>query len=141
MQNSYNAISHDPNTLAMLLASNVRSAWKEVVTLDTLGRLSANLTKLMEDRKVTVIELAEYCDVSRSLVYSWRKGEVWPSHMNVDKLCEFFMVPPQFLFADPDRPHHGRQGEEQFYEILKTLAEAIQEDPNWLTRRLRKKKK
>lgn len=60
--------------------------------------LSHNITSLRESRKMSVIELAEKCEVTRQAIYKIEAGENWIGLDMIEKLCRVFKIEEHELF-------------------------------------------
>lgn len=60
--------------------------------------LAHNLQVLRERHKLSVIELADKCKVSRQTIYQLESGDQWISLNLVDSLCKVYKIEEHELF-------------------------------------------
>lgn len=60
-----------------------------------------NLNKLIERKRVTQKELAEYMNVAATTVNGWVRGTKIPRMDKIDRLCAFFQVGRSDLLEPP----------------------------------------
>jgi DNA-binding XRE family transcriptional regulator len=58
------------------------------------------LTRLREERGLSVTELARQMDVSRQTIHFWEKGVNGPSRTAMTRLCKLFGVTPGVFNGD-----------------------------------------
>lgn len=60
--------------------------------------LAHNLRILRERHNLSVIELAEKCEVSRQAIYHLESGDQWISMPLIEKLCKVYKIEEHELF-------------------------------------------
>ena len=64
--------------------------------------LGQNLTRLLDERSLTMVTLADMMGVSKSVVADWINGKCKPRRYNVQKLCNALNISHSDLFT----PHN-----------------------------------
>lgn len=58
-----------------------------------------NLKQLMQERNVTGVQIAEYCNVSKGSVSCWLSGAYLPSGIKINKIASYFGVSVEHLIG------------------------------------------
>ena len=61
---------------------------------------SRNLKILLENKKATRPELAQFVGVSTATVSDWINGKQFFSRKTIDKLCDYFCISPAQLLSE-----------------------------------------
>lgn len=65
----------------------------------TLSKIFAdNLTRILEERKISTAEFAEKIGVSTATVSYWKKGEKSPRPEKVDAICDYLGIEQELLY-------------------------------------------
>lgn len=69
----------------------------------TIEIFSANLRRLLEEKKKTQRQLARYIPTTEGTVSRWVNAEAMPRNATMDKVCAFLMCSPEDLMLDNDK--------------------------------------
>lgn len=64
---------------------------------------SQKLKKIMKERGLTTYSIQKATGISQGNVDSWLKGKSKPRAVNLNRLCTFLEVPPEFFTENPPR--------------------------------------
>ena len=62
---------------------------------------SQKLKKVMKDKNLTTYSIQKDTGISQGNVDSWLKGRSKPRSVNLNKLCTFLEIPPEYFTQNP----------------------------------------
>lgn len=83
------------------------------------------LKKLLVDNNVSVLKIAELCNVNKSTAYYWLQGKCFPNDERLELIAKFFGVSKDYLLGKTDTQQVNK--ESQDYSIpdsINTFEEA-----------------
>jgi transcriptional regulator with XRE-family HTH domain len=93
----------------------------------------SNLKRLLEIKRVSVLELSKRSGITRSGLYKILDGQRWPSSANLDRICSALGITPGDLFGPPQaKPDLGIPR-----DLLSRLISASDEELEKLRRTLK----
>lgn len=93
-------------------------AWKPSMGL--LQNIAANMRRLLDERGMTGVSLAEQIGVDHTVVSRWLNCKASPRLKNIEKMAKVFGVPAEHLTQRPETPIVSFDNDE-IVELLELL--------------------
>lgn len=85
-----------------------------------------NLTKLMEERKITEYKLAKDIGITQSVITRWKQGS-YPGIDKIEKLVDYFQVSSDLLIFGLEKKDDLPEDQKQLIENYKKCNKEIQQ--------------
>ncbi len=82
-----------------------------------------NFGRLLQQRGISALKLAQDTGIPKSIVYEWRNGERLPSAENLSKLSRYFGVSLETLIGDGDDLLPSNATEQELIVLLRAARE------------------
>ena len=90
---------------------------------------SQKLKKIMKEKGLTTYSIQKATGISQGNVDSWLKGRSKPRAVNLNRLCAFLDVPPEYFTENPPRDlnhsHHKRITKSRESALRASICEII----------------